>query len=112
MPKVIGEHMTSERFVQAVARHLATQLHKSTSGYRCRCGGCRHQILATVRRTGLPAAMLAAALPPEAPKEKEGQRRAAGRRPLSGQVASSMTVTRGRRRLQGPTAILAVVGKE
>lgn len=104
--------MTSERFVQAVARHLATRLHKSTSGYRCRCGGCRHQILATARRTGLPAARLVAALPPEAPKEKEGQRRVARRRPLSGQVASSMTVTRERRRLQGPTAILAVVGME
>ena len=54
--------MTSERFAQAVARHLATQLHKSTSGYRCRCGGCRHQILAVARRTGLRAAMLVAAL--------------------------------------------------
>ncbi|MFZ2503122.1 MAG: hypothetical protein WAW88_10665 [Nocardioides sp.] len=103
--------MTSERFAQAVGRHLASRLHQSSTGYRCRCGGCLHQILATARRTGLPAARLVAALPPEAPKEKKG-RRATGRRPLSGQVASSMTVTRGRRRLQGPTAILAVVGNE
>ncbi len=109
MPKVIGEHMTSERFVQAVARHLATQLHKSTSGYRCRCGGCRHQILATAKRSGLPPRQLLAALPREAPGASEPKRQAAKRRPMTTQVANSVTISRGRRRLQGAAAILTLV---
>lgn len=104
--------MTSERFVRAVARHLATRLHQSSSGHRCRCGGCRHQILATAWRTGLPAPRLIAALPPEAPAEQKSQTpsSAAGHRRLSAQVASSVTVAAGRRQVQGPAAVLAVLG--
>ncbi len=99
--------MTSERFAHAVARHLASRLRSST-GYRCRCGGCRHQILATARRTGLPVRRLLAALPPEPPREDETKRRSA-RRPLINQVAAAVTATHGRQRVQGLAAIIAVL---
>ena len=101
--------MTSERFVQAVARHLVTRLHQSSSGYRCRCGSCRHQIVATAIRTGIPGRRLVAALPGEAPAEREPRK---GRPVLTSQVASSVTVSRGRRRLQGPAAVLSVIGTD
>ena len=104
--------MTSERFVQAVARHLATRLHKSTSGYRCRCGGCRHQILAAARRSGLSPRHLLAALPRETPGSKEPERQAPRRRPMTTQVANSVTISRGRRRLQGAGGILMLVEGE
>src|SRR3546814_614218 len=101
--------MSSERFTKAVARHLVTKLHQTSAGFRCRCGQCRHQILATAARTGVEPRLLAAALPPEAPAKREDAPRASKRRALSTQVASSMTVSRGRRRLQGPSAVLTVI---
>ena len=112
MSKVIGEHMTSERLVQAVARHLATRLHKSTSGFRCRCGACRHQVASAALRSGVDVRVLVAALPPEAtPRERDGVQ-SGRRRPLTEQVATSMTVTRGRHRLDGPGAILGVLSAD
>lgn len=70
--------MASSRYLQAVAPHLAGRLHHTGTAYRCRCGQCRHLILTTARRSGLPLRGLVAALPPERPaKAKESRPRLA-----------------------------------
>jgi hypothetical protein len=102
--------MASDRYVQAVARHLAeTRLHKSRTGYRCRCGACRHQILTIAARTGIAPQRLLAALPPERPAEAEPRQERRKRQKLSAQVAGSMTVVRGRRRLHGTAALFSLL---
>lgn len=98
----------SKRYVDAVATHLATRLHTPRSGFRCRCGACRHVILTTARRSGIPPQRLVAALPPEAkPKEREKR----SRRPLTSPVASTVHVVRDGQRLEGVGAVLALLGK-
>lgn len=67
--------MATKRFVAAVAQHLATRLHHSGTAFRCRCGGCRHQIVVTARRSGIDIERLVAALPPERPRKESEQRR-------------------------------------
>lgn len=97
----------SKRYVDAVAAHLATRLHTPRSGFRCRCGQCRHAVLTAARRSGIPARVLVQALPPEGkPKEREKR----GRRPLTSQVANTMHVVRGGQRQEGVAAVLALLG--
>ena len=100
--------MAQSRFVEAVALHLATRLHQTGTTYRCTCGQYRHQIRVSARRSGIPEERLLAALPPIKPPEPEPKRRRRGRG-MSVQVAGAMRVTRGRRRYEGPEAILEVV---
>lgn len=100
--------MASDKFIGVAARHLSSKLHHSREGYRCRCGGCRHQILAASRRLGVAPRTLLAELPPERKPEEKRPRR---RRPaLTAQVSSAMTVSRGGNRLRGAEAALAVLG--
>lgn len=98
----------NSRYLEAVALHLATRLHRSSTGYRCRCGQCRHIILTSARRAGLDPRRLVAALPPERPVKREERR--PRRSVMTTQVSSSMTVLRGRHQYQGPEAVLALLG--
>lgn len=101
--------MAYRRYLTAVARHLASRLHSTGNQYRCRCGQCRHLILATARRTGIEPGALVKALPPERKSRWDGQ---AKRRTSTAPVASTMKVTRGGRRLEGTDAVLAVLSDQ
>ena len=94
------------RYVEAVARNLATRLHTSKRGFRCRCGQCRHVIMQSALRSGIAPQRLVKALPPE-PKPDRQERR---RRPMTAQVASSMKVIRDGHMHEGPTALLVLLG--
>lgn len=98
----------SARYVTAVAQHLSTRLHTAQSGFRCRCGQCRHLIAVTATQTGIPVSRLQGALDPEREPVKDG-RRAARRRPLTTQVVESMTVIRGGRTHQGIDAVQVIL---
>lgn len=102
--------MASRRYLTAVARHLASRLHSTGNQYRCRCGQCRHLILATARRTGIEPGALVKALPPERKPRREEQRQK--RRTSTAPVASTMRVIRAGRRLEGTDAVLAVLNDQ
>lgn len=68
----------NNNYTEAVARHLVTKLHRTGSEVRCRCGRCRHQVLATARRAGLTPTRLEAALPREGRTPKARRRRRRG----------------------------------
>lgn len=99
--------VNNNRYTKAVATHLSTKLHVSTSGYRCRCGQCRHQILVAARRSQIPARRLIAALAPEkAPVKERGARQ---HRPMTAAVAESATITKGRSRMTSSGALLVLL---
>jgi len=98
--------MVSNRYLEAVAAHVATTLHQAHGGVRCRCGACRHRIAAVARQLGVTPERLGAALPPERPAERRALR-PRGRRGTP--VASTVTVTRGQVRAEGEAALLALV---
>lgn len=100
--------MVKDRYLAAVVTHLTTELHESSAGHRCRCGGCRHRIAVAARRAGIRPERLVGALPPERPrKEEKPQRRTPAR--LMVQVSGAMTVTRDGRRRQGVDAVRSLL---
>lgn len=99
--------VNNSRYALAVATHLSTKLHASTSGYRCRCGQCRHQILVAARRAQIPPRRLIAALAPE--KKPEKKRSPARTRRMTSPVAESATVTSGRSRMTSSGALLVLL---
>lgn len=99
--------MDNQRYLKAVVSHLLTKLHDSSTGYRCRCGQCRHQILVTASRTGIAPRRLIAALPPERPKKEDQRSRRS--RSMTAMVAESVTVSSGRTRVTGSGALLRLV---
>ncbi len=102
--------MNATSYTQAVARTLAARLHRSGTTYRCRCGQCRHLILATARRSGIAPNRLVSALPPERATQRE--RRQLRKPSMTAPVASTMTVLQGGRQFNGPAAVLRIVGAE
>ena len=100
--------MTSSRYLAAVAAHLSTRLHRGAGGRLCRCGACRHLLVATARRVGCRPAKLAAALGlTEAPPPEQAV--PSPRRRGAAPVVSAMTVSRAGDRLNGTEALLALV---
>lgn len=95
----------SDRYVDAVARHLVTRLHPAKAGTRCRCGHFRHTVLVSSLRSGIPGQRLVDALPPEPAHEREMHQI----RRMTAQLSTSMRVLSEGQSHEGPAAILALV---
>ncbi len=80
-------------------------LHSGAGGTVCRCGQCRHRVIAAARAYRVPANVVAARV------WKPGERKVAAparRRPLTGSVAAIGTVVVGGRQMSGAEAIVAM----
>lgn len=104
------EGRAGQRYINAVAAHVASRLHPTGSESRCRCGSCRHQILVASRRSGIALRQLVAAMPREGKPEKKDDKLGRRRRRHTEPVVNTMTVTVHGRQTRGTEAVLALVG--
>lgn len=80
-------------------------LHSGANGSACRCGQCRHRLIAAARVHRVPANLVAARVwKPVAPKVAAPVRR----RPLTGSIAAVGTIVVDGRQLTGTEAIVAL----
>ena len=80
-------------------------VHVGSNGSACRCGQCRHRIVAAARAQGIQASAIAGRV--WKPVAVEATRVVARPR-LTGSVASTATVFVGGRRMNGVEAIVAL----